>query len=118
MIRLTGGPAEGTYPVKRAPPFLRAVVNTNTGKSDVLDQLKDRPEPAEQISIYQRQGPGGWTVITLSGRGGKRCETYATGEYRHLEDVGGEAFRDTSAWREWCISRTLTPDPTKQEESI
>lgn len=56
MVRLFDGPVEGTYRVKRAPLFLRAVVDDGTGRTDVLDQLDEAPRPTERESVYKMQG--------------------------------------------------------------
>lgn len=102
MIKLHDGPAKGVYPVKRAPLFLRAVVNAHNGKNDVLDQLNDQPTRAEAISVYRRVGPAGVASVNL---GRKGCHIYATGEYIHLADVDGGSLRETEAWREWCTAQ-------------
>ncbi len=44
MLTLVDGPCKGTYLVKRAPIYLRAVKDIEDGiKMDVLDQIEDRP---------------------------------------------------------------------------
>ena len=101
MIKLHDGPAAGVYPVKRAPLYLRAVVNADTDKKDVLDQLVDKPGKAEAISVYRRVGPAGTVHINM-GSTRKGSGFYATGEYIHLADVDGGLFRETQAWQDWC----------------
>lgn len=103
MIKLNGGPAEGSYAVKRAPIFLRAVIPAKVGrakpKGDVLDQLEDTPAEGESVSVYQREGEAG--IVHINGR--KVKGFYATAEYHWLEDVDGEALRDNDIWQEWAI---------------
>ena len=101
MIKLHDGPAEGVYPVRRAPLYLRAVVNEDTGGKDVLDLLVDEPERADIISVYRRVGPAGTVHINMGGTR-KGSGFYATGEYIHLADVDGGLFRETPAWQDWC----------------
>ncbi len=52
MIKLVDGPAAGTYMVKRAPLYLRAVVN-DKGGTDALDMPSDTPTDLESIHVYQ-----------------------------------------------------------------
>ena len=106
MIRLLDGPAEGTYAVKRAPLYLRAVI-TPDGKRDVLDQVTDTPAKGEAIHVYIRV-PGTEGTVHLNMGGGPKSGTgfYALGQYHHLRDVEGEALRDTQAWRAWAREQT------------
>lgn len=98
MIRLLDGPAEGTYAVKRAPAFLRAVVGPSG--NDLLDQLNDTPAADEVVHVYRirNDGPKGWVQVCRGPGSGR----FAIGEYTHLADVDGELLRDTAAWRSWC----------------
>lgn len=100
MIRLIDGPVAGTYMVKRAPLFLRAVEDTVTGGKDVLDQLDDEPKATEQVFVYKLQGEAGWVHLNF---GGGKGGYYATGKYKYLED--GQALRETEAWRRYCVSQ-------------
>ena len=103
MLNLQDGPVKGVYYCKRAPVFLRAVIDTN-GDKDCLDQINDLPKPTEKVYVYQLQGEAGWMHIQARGKGGKGLSGfYATGDYKHLPDVEGEALRDNSAWQEWAI---------------
>lgn len=99
MIRLLDGPCAGSYPVKRAPPFLRAVT-TAGGDKDVLDQVDDEPAAQESVHVYQLQGEAGWVHLNTARRHGRGF--YAIGDYRHRPDVDGEALRQTEAWRQWA----------------
>lgn len=102
MISLTDGPAEGAYAVKRAPAYLRAVLNILTGEKDVLDQLDDTPGDNEEVCVYKLEGQAG--VVHLN-RGKGRSGFYATGTYHHVEDVRGVDVRDTMAWRRWVADQ-------------
>lgn len=110
MLNLLNGPAQGNYMVKRAPLFLRAVVTEVGGAKakDVLDQLTDAPSPSERVHVYKLQGASGMVHLNMGGAR-KGSGFYATGEYRHLPDVDGEALRDTAAWQTWCIQNTGAP---------
>lgn len=107
MLRLLDGPAEGSYAVKRAPLYLRAVVDEGTGKADVLDQLHDTPRPTERVHVYKLQGEAGYVRVCFTGP--RHGEGYATGDYLQVADVDGEQFRETAAWREWVIQQTRAP---------
>lgn len=108
MLDLLDGPAQGSYLVKRAPLYLRAVTLEVAGATarDVLDQLTDAPAPGERVHVYKLQGQAGSVHLN---RGGKGSGFYATGVYKHLADVDGEALRDTESWRQWCIAHTGAP---------
>ena len=110
MLNLLDGPAQGNYMVKRAPLHLRAVVTDVAGATvaDVLDQLTDTPAPTERVHVYKLQGAAGFVHLNMGGSK-KGSGLYATGVYKHLPDVDGEALRDTAAWREWCIQHTGAP---------
>lgn len=103
-VRLLDGPAQGKYNLRRAPIWLRAVVDAS-GHRDVLDQLHDEPLPAERVHVYLATGPtfGLRPDIIVCPPPG------ASGEYRLLPDVDGEALRETTAWREWVTAQPL-PD--------
>jgi len=100
MITLEAGPAEGSYAVKRAPLFLRAVMDKNTGKKDVLDQLEDIPNSNEDIHVYYRIGEA--RVVHLNMGRNRDTGFYAWGRYRYLEEANGKELRTTAAWRRWC----------------
>ena len=101
MINLEDGPAQGTYAVKNAPKYLRAVVGSG-GMKDVLDASGDDPQAGEKVSVYRRCGEAGVVHIRKSGTG---SGFYATGEYRHLPDVDGEGLREYQEWRTWVSAR-------------
>lgn len=100
MITLRGGPAEGTYLVRRAPLYLRAVVDAN-GTKDVLDELSDIASPAESISVYRLVGKVGNVHVRTS----KGAGFYALAEYEHLADIDGEALRRNDDWAAWAGSQ-------------
>lgn len=102
MISLEGGPGEGAYAVKRAPKFLRAVLNTLTGEKDVLDQLSDTPGDNEEVWVYKLEGEAG--IVHLN-RGKGQSGFYATGTYRYVDDVRGVDVRETMAWRRWVADQ-------------
>jgi hypothetical protein len=106
VIKLVDGPAEGAYAVKRAPLYLRAILNTLTGEKDVLDQLTDRPDDFEEVWVYKLEGEAGMVHLNFgSGRGGHRTGFYATGTYHHLPDVVGGELRSEMAWRTWVAAQ-------------
>ena len=84
MIRLLDGPAAGSYAVKRAPLYLRAVVDPD-GKKDVLDQLDDEPDGIEKIHVYRRVTEAGSVHLNFGGgKRGRATGFYATGDYDHV----------------------------------
>ena len=104
-MTLLDGPAKGSYLVKRAPLFLRAVVNS-AGKGDVLDQIDDTPAADETISVYRRVGEAGHVHLNMRDR--RRTGFYALASYEWLADVDGETVRETREWHAWC---SLEPKP-------
>ena len=128
MLSLLDGPCKGTFMVKRAPIFLRAVakpvllprepddeegqIRTDLGEADVLDQLEDTPADGEQVFIYERMGNSGWIHLQARGQDGKKISGYyATGQYKYRPDVDGERFRDNNRWREWVSERVSFREP-------
>ena len=101
MITLIDGPVAGTYLVKRAPLFLRAVEDSVSGEKDVLDQLDDEPKATEKVFVYKLQGEASWVHLNF---GGGKGGFYAMGKYKYLEE--GEALRGTEEWQRYCVSHT------------
>jgi len=102
MLTLKDGPCAGTYMCKRAPMFLRAVIN-KTGEIDCLDQIEDTPGLDETVYIYQLEGNAGSMHLHARGKDGKNISGwYAMGTYHHLPEVDGEKFRDNEVWQEWA----------------
>lgn len=101
MIRLSDGPCRGSYLVKRAPLYLRAVRGAS-GNTDVLDQLDDEASSSERIYVYQRQGEPMQVHLNL---GRKGSGFYSMADYRHIADVDGEPFRDAASWRVWATEQ-------------
>jgi hypothetical protein len=99
MLQLIDGPCQGTFLVKRAPVFLRAVLAPG-GEADVLDQIDDTPKAREKIYVYIIEGEAGWIHISRSPR--SQSGFYATGQYRYLPDVDGEKLRDNKTWQAWA----------------
>lgn len=109
MIRILDGPAAGAeLPLRRAPIFLRVVVNRKNNRIDGLDQLDDTPRPNEDVFVYRAiEGtlfnlPDGTFIC---GRGGAMAA--AAGDYVHVE-MDGNTLRDTGAWRAWCLSQPVS----------
>jgi hypothetical protein len=104
VITLIGGPAAGVYMVKRAPLYLRAVVDKVTAEKDVLNELADEPSANETVSIYKREGEATTVHLLMSPR--KLSGWYMLAKYKFLDDVDGEPLRETAAWRTWVIEHT------------
>lgn len=97
-LSLLDGPCEGTYLCKRAPLFLRAIVDEK-GEKDCLDLVDDTPAESEKVYVYKREGAA--SVVHLY-FGGNKGGWYALGQYRFMPDVDGEALRDNEAWQKWA----------------
>ena len=101
-VVLEDGPAAGSYSVRRAPFFLRAVV-TADGQRDLLDQLQDSPRDDEMVYVYEAEPYSTFDPDMLARVGTFLCPPpAASGRYRYRPDVDGEALRSTEAWREWA----------------
>jgi hypothetical protein len=98
MLKLKGGPAEGTYLVKRAPQFLRGVVNAG-GLKDVLDQPGDKPEEGETVAVYQRIGEISHIHLRMADR--RKTGFYVCAEYVWMPDVEAGTVKRTSDWEAW-----------------
>jgi hypothetical protein len=102
-IVLEDGPGAGTYSTRRAPYFLRAVVDRKTGRVDLLDQLNDQPMPSEVVHVYEAEPGSIWDPDTLARTGTFLCPPPgASGRYHHRADVDGERVRTTEDWRKWA----------------
>jgi hypothetical protein len=113
VSRLLDGPAGPIdLALRRAPIFLRVVVDRRSGKVDALDQLDDVPMPGEAVHVYEAV-PGTTfafrsdVFVCVRGPGGMRQAATALGDYRHRLDVDGESVRETDAWRAWCLAQPL-----------
>lgn len=119
MITLCDGPAIGTYLVKRAPLYLRAVIDSSTGAKDVLNELDDDPTLTESIFVYKLEGEVHPVHLLLSPRSASGF--YVMGKYNYLPDVNGELLRETAAWRSWVIAHTegkVNPESGAIEQSL
>lgn len=104
MVTLVDGPCVGTYMVKRAPTFLRAVQIINffgEGETDLLDQIEDTPDDDEKVFVYKREGDAFRAHI----HGPKVTGWYQVANYRFLPEVDGETLRDNKQWQDWCIKQ-------------
>lgn len=99
MMKLVDGPAKGTYMVKRAPLYLRAVVN-DKGGTDVLDQPSDSPLGNELVYVYSRIGEARNVHLSMADR--RKSGFYAIAEYEWMDAVLGEELREKADWLEWC----------------
>ncbi len=103
MLTFKDGPAKGEFSCWRAPMYLRAVIDSVTGKADVLDQLDDAPTATEKVYVY-RQLFGNTSDAIVCVRG--RCMNgVGSGTYSHMPKVEGETLRDNATWRKWTLAR-------------
>lgn len=118
-MTLKDGPVAGTYLVKRAPLFLRAVINRRTNEKDVLDALDDEPKVLEDVFVYKRVGEASTIHLLMSPR--SRSGFYAMAEYVHIHEIEGQdidtkALRVNEAWRAWVASQV--PEPVNFETGV
>jgi hypothetical protein len=105
-MRLLDGPAEGVYLTRRSPRFLRAVLDVDGVRKDVLNELQDTPAADEVVYVYELvPGTVGNVHLSLSPR--SRSGFYVTGDYQYLPHVDGEALRDNDVWAAWCKERAV-----------
>ena len=98
MMKLLDGPAKGTYMCKRAPLYLRAVVN-DKGGTDALDMPSDTPTDNEVIHVYRRIG--GHSIVHLNMADRRMSGFYARADYEWMPYVCGEELRENTDWVEW-----------------
>jgi hypothetical protein len=103
MLTLKDGPVAGTYLVKRAPLFLRAVIDARTNEKDVLDQLEDTPKESEDVFVYERQGEAGVVHLLMSPR--SKSGWYALAEYKLRDEIDGRLVRSNESWRAWVVGQ-------------
>lgn len=96
MITLRDGPAAGSFAVRTAPMYLRAVVSDKG--NDVLNLPADTPRPDETVYVYRRVTPVSHVHINMRSKG---SGFYAMAEYEHMPMVNGESFRSRGAWTPW-----------------
>ena len=102
MISLRDGPAKGAYLVKRAPYYLRAVVDRVTGKADVLNELADVPSFNERVYIYKAVTEPHLVHVNF-GSARRGTGFYMSAHYKYMPGVDGEGLRDRDSWRKWVL---------------
>jgi len=112
MITLLDGPASGTtLALRRAPIFLRVVIDTG-GKVDALDQLDDTPKQSESIHVYHRQGSTGVVFACRRfyrppSQRSPGCICSQVAEYRlHEHQPTDDIARDAHHWRAWVVTES------------
>lgn len=109
MTKFLDGPAAGkTCDTRRAPVFLRAVIDGTTGKVDVLDQLDDTPTPSETVSVYERVTMPAFFCVRPGG-----C--FESADYAHMPHIDGELLRETGAWQAWANSEGARRERSAEE---
>ena len=105
MVELKDGPCKGSFMVKRAPVYLRAVINEK-GETDLLDQIEDTPGQKEKVHVYKMEGNPGTVHLFARGKNGKSLSGwYAMAIYNHMPEVDGEQLRDNPKWQEWATNQ-------------
>jgi len=101
VFRFLDGPAaEARLNLRRAPLFLRVVIDAD-GKVDALDQLTDEPTETEAIHVYRLvAGSVSRGFACSRGRG---CSQFVSADYRlHQTQPIDLQARDSVLWREFC----------------
>src|ERR1035437_8636798 len=94
-LEVLDGPAKGKYfSIRRAPIYLRMVVDRKTGAKAALDQLDDEPTPDELVSVYVQQSFAGYTHVDLNIEKGD-FRNYVNAIYQRVSKVDGESLRHT-----------------------
>lgn len=98
MTTFLDGPGKGTtLMLRRAPMFLRVVVN-GKGIVDALDQPDDISHAAEMVFAYEMVGEPMTMHVRRTGGGG----FYAGGEYKLCSPQPTEGeLRSTQLWIRW-----------------
>ncbi len=103
MTTFQDGPAAAsTLQLRRAPKFLRVVVDGD--EVDALDQLEDSPRATEKLFAYVIVENHGMIHINARDKRGRRCGGYyAMAKYALVEvQPADEIMRSKSKWRNWC----------------
>lgn len=100
VTRILDGPARGALlNTRRAPMYLRVVIDRQTREVDALDQLDDTARAMEDLYVYAAV-PETWSFVFV--RPGGRFEG---ADYRFRNDLSpGEriSLRDNELWRIWA----------------
>lgn len=102
MISFDDGPAAGVVlQLRRAPPFLRVVIDRQTREVDALDQIDDQPRLGEEVHVYRRIGKASPYHL----RSGRKSESgfYLQARYQHHEEQPADHVgRDRRSWQNWA----------------
>lgn len=101
MIMFQDGPAAGAVlDLRRAPVFLRVVIDRNTNEVDALDRLEDRPALGEDVHVYRRIGKAETYHIKCSPPAASGWRSRAKYQL-HDEQPADHVARDRKSWEEW-----------------
>lgn len=109
MTTFEDGPAIGkTLMLRRAPLFLRVVVNENTGEVDALDQPDDSPRLDEVLYAYVLTEAPHWAHFRAAkGRGG----FFNGGKYKLVQPQPSmEKMAGKTLWARWCEREAIVPE--------
>lgn len=106
MITFLDGPADKVLQLRRAPLYLRVVIDAS-GEVDALDQLDDKPKANEKSFAYKRKGPAGSYHLLVRGEHSRTCGGWwASGNYEVCDPQPSEdVMRDNAQWREWATQQ-------------
>ena len=102
MVRLIDGPAADVeLELRRAPEFLRVVINFNA-EVDALDQLDDEPKPSEKIYVYRLTGEPSHGIACSRGKG---CKPFVAADYSlYRQQPPDWIVRNQENWRRWAMA--------------
>jgi hypothetical protein len=113
VITFIDGAAAGSrLDLRRAPIFLRVVIDRESGAADALDQPDDVCKDTETPYAYYRTTEAQEGVLCSRGKG---CQRFVNAEYWSYPTPPDEAtLRNNDAWRDWAIEEHQKLNPPKE----
>lgn len=103
MITFEDGPAAGAVlDLRRAPVFLRVVIDRATNEVDALDQLDDLPALGEDVHVYRRIGKAETYHIKCARRSESGFRSRAKYQL-HDEQPADHVGRSRKSWEDWAM---------------
>ena len=103
MITFEDGPAAGAVlDLRRAPVFLRVVIDRKTNEVDALDLVNDLPTLGEDVHVYRRIGKAEAYHLKCSppaASGMRSRAKYQLYDEQPADHVG----RSRRSWEEWVM---------------
>ncbi len=116
-IKFLDGPAAGELlSLGRCPLYLRVthhLAGDGAHTFDALDQLDDRPDPAEEVWAYKKASDDGWVHYDYTDKQGRRRgRTEQLASYAYLyEQPPEDVLRDNAKWAAWAAEQARKEAP-------